>query len=82
MYVRAYDNGGETHDRYTIIPDAPEFGPALGGLTAALNLSDHPTWPLGVSQWSEVVEGPHLGRQVSFDSLPDDVRAHANRRMQ
>lgn len=83
MNPRVYDNGGETADRYTIIPDDPNTYPGFFlKRVMALNLSDLCDHPAGVSQWGPVVEGPNLGRRIHFDDLPERVRAHAQRRLQ
>ena len=68
-------------DRYTVVLDhsmwetTPGYHPMLG-------LSDDPEWPLGFSQFSDGLPGPHLGRRIRFRALPPRVRAHIIRRLQ
>jgi len=81
-----YDNEGATTDRYTIFPRNSEFDACAirqrGGrpLRMSLGLSDQPGHPLGFSQWTHAQAGPHLGRKIQFDSLPEMIRAHAIKR--
>ena len=69
-----YDNKGESSDRYTVIFQSERF--------PALNLSDNCDSPQGFSQFSEIVEGPHLGEEISTLDLPENVRKHLKERMQ
>jgi hypothetical protein len=66
-----YDNNSRTFDRYTVILSD---GSALG-------LSVNPDSPMGFSQWSEAVEGSHLGQRISFKELPLQIRKHIERRL-
>lgn len=79
MQFIAYDNKGETIDRYTIFRQGDELEGTPSQL--ALSLSDDPTHPLGVSAIGYAVEGDHLGKQVSFYDLPQKVREHAIERL-
>ena len=65
-FIKAvYDNGGKTIDRYTIVlPDGD----------GCLSLSDDPNSPQGFSQFGECVEGSHLGKKISWNKLPKNVR--------
>lgn len=78
-YVRCYDNGGRTVDRFTIVytgryPGRPR------GWTLVLGASENPYHPQGVGMHAEypgAVDRPaygHLGRRVAFTDLPDPVR--------
>ena len=83
MPYLAYDNGGKTADRYTIVPTGPEWPSrpgTHGPLHDALGCSEDPTSPQGFSQWGEAVLGAHLGASIGFDSLPAHVQAHARTR--
>jgi len=72
--LEIYDAGPNADDRYTVL--LPGEGGALG-----LNANpDHPQH--GISQWSEVVRGAHLGRRIAFADLPPAVRAHLQRRLE
>jgi len=51
--------------------------PEPGGLFMALGLSDDPDSPQGFSQFSAAKVGPHLGRQIAFQDLPQNVQEHA-----
>ena len=62
-----FDNKGKTFDRFTIILDD---GSALG-------LSHNPDSPVGFSQWcGAVAEGVDLGKPITFQELPENVRKH------
>lgn len=81
--LRVFDNDGETYDRYTVVlPDKEKVGYELKEYNVCLGLSDDPTHPLGFSQFStctlgEDGKGTHMGKEISFDSLPDNVKSHA-----
>jgi len=70
--AKVYDNGGQTFDRYTIIfKDRPD----------ALGLSENCDSSQGFSQFGDAVEGRHLGRQIAFADLPENVRLHIRERI-
>jgi hypothetical protein len=69
---KVYDNGGQTFDRYTII---------FKSGSNALGLSDNCDSPRGFSQFGVAVDGRHLGRQISFADLPENVRLHVRERI-
>jgi hypothetical protein len=67
--VRAYDNGGKTFDRYTVVYlDEPERN---GGF-ACVGMSAYPFHPQGFGQHSSAMPGKHLGKRVAVASLPID----------
>lgn len=83
-WLRCYDNGGESADRYTVL-----FVGRRGGFGVAA--SEYPTHPQGIYQhfdWktsppdvrSGAWSGPpigkrcHLGERVAFESLPETLR--------
>ena len=70
--AKVYDNGGQTFDRYTII---------FEGHPDALGLSENCDSPQGFSQFGVAVDGRHLGRQISFEDLPENVKRHTNQRI-
>lgn len=80
--LAVYDGGDEWADRYTIVMNWPEYG--SGGEEVqytALGLGDCPDHPCGFSQWVSATLGPHLGKQVAFEDLPERVRQHALERI-
>ncbi len=67
---KIYDNGDEILDRYVItFKGSQEMIDALG-------LSDDCDSPQGYSQWEKAIEGDHLGKQILFDILPENVQEH------
>ena len=70
--AKVYDNSGQTFDRYTII--FKEHSEALG-------LSNNCDSPQGFSQFGVAIEGRHLGRQIAFADLPENVRLHIYERI-
>jgi hypothetical protein len=92
-YVRAYDNGGESADRFTVIFSG-RYRHATNGAGVGLALSADPFHPLGVGQSFEW-EGPapdvapgawggppigrrcHLGRRIEWADLPTDCQRAA-----
>lgn len=77
-----YDNGGETYDRYTVIPRDRAFDSLVvrrrvgRPLRMCLGMSEGPTEPLGFSQWTHGQAGPHLGRKLPFSALPKTIQRH------
>lgn len=78
--LRIYDNGGETFDRYTILP--PRYAGeayrerALGMWTAIASSAD-PYHPQGFGQHVSAMPGRHLGHRIHWDDLPADVQRFA-----
>ena len=70
--AKVFDNGGQTFDRYTII--FKEHSEALG-------LSNNCDSSQGFSQFGVAIEGRHLGRQISFADLPENIRNHVRNRI-
>jgi hypothetical protein len=75
-WIRCYDNGGETADRYTVVFTKKR----IGGVFLYIGASAHPFDPQGFGQHGEsewLIDRPtysHLGKRVSFDVLPPDVQ--------
>lgn len=62
-----WDNGGKSFDRYTIVFQDGSY----------LGLSHNPDSAQGFSQYdSPVKEGPNLGKEITWDKLPKEVREH------
>jgi hypothetical protein len=82
--LAVYDHGDDVTDRYTVVLNWPEYGTGSEETEyMALGLSDHPDSPnMGVSQWSTAVLGPHLGKEIALDDLPENVKRHALERIQ
>jgi hypothetical protein len=75
-WIRCYDNGGATADRYTVVFTKKR----IDGVCLYIGASDHPFDPQGFGQHGES-DSPidrstysHLGKRVAFDSLPPDVQ--------
>lgn len=78
--LRIWDNGGKTADRYTILPPRSQramrrFRNAAGaweGIRAA-------TWAAHPATRREccVIPGPHLGRRITWQELPEQVQQFA-----
>lgn len=71
-YLRIYDNGGRTADRYTIV-----YTGRRGGWYRSS--CETPSHPGGVYMAGEgLIDRPtssHLGRRIKFDQLPQAVRS-------
>jgi hypothetical protein len=80
--IDTWDNGGKTADRYTIAISGVQW---IGDIeyTYFIGASKNPTHPQGLWQHSHEVETKqynrdshrHLGKRVSFFSLPEEVQA-------
>lgn len=79
-YVRCYDNGGKTTDRYTIVFTG-RYRHKTGGEQWYVHSSGEPTHPQGVYMHGGDARGSidwptygHLGKKVRFADLPERVR--------
>lgn len=78
-YVRCYDNGGESADRYTVVFTG-RYTHATGGSHWYLGMSASPFHPLGVGMHGasdRQIDYPsykHLGKKVDFSTLPEDCK--------
>lgn len=83
-YVRCYDNGGKTFDRYTVT--FPRF--AIRSTDKAnpwteypyIDMSENPFAPMGFGQHGSSqaqIDRPtysHLGKKIAFHTLPEDCQ--------
>lgn len=75
-YIRCYDNGGETFDRYTVVFTG-RYRHKTNGSYLYVGMSENPFHPQGFGQHGESndpLDWPkysHLGKKIPFDSLPD-----------
>ena len=88
-YVRCYDDGEETIDRYTVVFTG-RYRHRTGGEFVHLMMSDRPFHPQGFGQHGSARNqidvtgsswaGPSIGRKcflgvrIPFDALPEDCR--------
>jgi len=83
-YIRIYDNGGESFDRYTIVftgrydKNKDEQGNKWYKYVGS---SENPYYPQGFYQHgeskNEIIDRPtysHLGKKITFDKLPLDCQ--------
>ena len=83
MILAVYDHGDSTADRYTVVLDCPDYGAGSEETEyTALGLSTDCDSPQGFSQWDTAIIGPHLGKEISIDNLPENVKRHALARIQ
>lgn len=75
-----WDNGSESLDRYTVAVE-PEADALRSPYVPMLGLSLDATSPQGFSQWTECLPGPHLGREIGWEELPEHIRAHVAARV-
>ena len=74
-WIRCYDNGGETCDRYTVI-----YTRTNDGTCHYVGMSAMPYHPQGFGQHGEsetMIDRPrysHWGKRVQFADLPEDCR--------
>ena len=76
-WIRCYDNGGESADRYTIVYTRQSHDRWFNYRA----MSESPFHPQGVGLFCQTQYNPpdrptsgHLGKRIKFDSLPDDCR--------
>jgi len=90
-WVRVYDNGGETIDRYTVVYTG-RYAQKTGGEHWVLGMNGAPYHPQGVGmhsshtgmvdalggKWSpKIGRKCHLGVRVRFEDLPEDCQRAA-----
>ena len=89
-YVRCYDNGGETADRYTVVFSGRHTSARIDRVFPYVGMSTCPFHPQGFGQHGETRDKPcdvdrwgfpaamgrkgHLGRRIPFAELPEDCR--------
>ena len=75
-YVRCYDNGGETMDRFTIVYTGRYKG--RDGRCEYFGCNSEPFHGIGQHGESEtMIDKPsykHLGKKIKFESLPEQVK--------
>lgn len=78
-YIRCYDNGGRSFDRYTVVFTG-RYRHKTGGSFWHVGMSEHPFHPQGFGQHGEnreQIDRPtygHLGKKIKFQDLPEDCR--------
>jgi len=87
-YVRCYDNGGETWDRYTVVYTG-NYRRSTGGSCWYVGMSSNPFHPQGFGQHGEnqgsidtnkwgyapaMGRKNHLGKRIPFDQLPEQCK--------
>lgn len=78
-YIRCYDNGGETADRYTVVYTGNYTHKTLGEHFFTC-MSDNPWHPQGVGMHDSsptLIDRPrysHLGKKISFGDLPENCQ--------
>jgi hypothetical protein len=82
-YIRVYDNGGETFDRYTVVFTGNYLKTGSDGVRRFqyVGMSENPYHPQGFCQHGESEWQPidrptysHLGKKITFDKLPQDCQ--------
>ena len=82
-WIRCYDNGGKTADRYTVVfTKKPIFVLANGSKGFGyLGMSSYPFHPQGIGTRGESPNQPidrpsygHLGKKILFENLPEDCK--------
>lgn len=79
-YIRCYDNGGETIDRYTVVFTGNYRSSVEGKETFYVGMSGSPFHPQGVCQHGShktPIDQPrysHLGKKITFRTLPEDCQ--------
>ena len=86
-WVRCYDNGGRSFDRYTVVYTGT-YTRRTGGLHGYVGMSSNPFHPQGFGQHGESdnsIDAPlgwapaigrkcHLGTRIPFEDLPEDCQ--------
>lgn len=87
LTFKAYDNGGKTADRYTVIihdhdgeDDAGDF---YGGERYAVCMDENPLMPNGINMMAEThdIEEDAFGERIHWNDLPQACRVAVYRRI-
>lgn len=72
QFIKIYDNGGKTWDRYTILTEPWYFGKSCD----AFGMSSNCESPQGFNQYvGDVYQlSESLGKEVDFNKLPENVQ--------
>lgn len=71
MFLKIYDNGGKTIDRYTILFEDWHFGKSCDALT----ISDNPKSSQSVYSRGEVYyPNDMIGKEISFNDLNEETQ--------
>lgn len=73
-YIKCYDNGGQTADRYTVAFLKQMQDTHFGRMHTCVGMSANPFHPQGVGQHTVCTLGSHMGKVVKFKDLPKDCR--------
>lgn len=79
-FLAIFDNGGETLDRYTFVTDVKDPRTGYYDMLATDSTG------AGFSQWSDGQfnyhgDNKHLGKQIQWRDLPEELQNHVSRRM-
>lgn len=77
--IAVYDNQGKTADRYSVL--LREWYDSDSRLVSCLCLSEMPSHPMGVSQYTSAMRGAHLGRKLRWQDLPMEIQRHVKARL-
>jgi hypothetical protein len=78
-WIRCYDNGGKTLDRYTVVYTG-HYTQNTGGQFWDVCMNASPFHPQGIGQHGESsypIDRPtygHLGKKIKFNQLPEDCQ--------
>ena len=78
-YIRCYDDGGKSIDRYTVCFTG-RYRHLTGGVFVYLTMNCAPFHPQGFGQHgssrtqTDRPSGAHLGKRISFSDLPADCQ--------
>ena len=70
--IACYDNEGRTFDRYAVAFLNTQHNGYF--VLPIMTMSKRPNDANGVCQYGQGVLGPHLGKEIAFDSLPEECR--------
>lgn len=79
-WIRCYDNGGRSFDRYTVVYTCLGHKKGLRGRCLYVGMSSNPFHPQGFGQHGEAdhtIDRPtygHLGKRITFEQLPPDCQ--------
>lgn len=85
-WIRCYDNGGETADRFTVVFTRNKRTTESNGCRSARAMSADPYHPQGFGCWTSAMDtnkngfAPamgrkcHLGKRIPFSALPADCQ--------
>lgn len=80
--ITVYDNAGTSLDCYTVVIQDEDWQEPGAKYKPCLGFNGCPEHPsCGISMFGDCLEGPHLGKRISFEELSEELQRHVRWRL-